>query len=523
MRERLELPPVEVNIRLLEVESRLASLLEETAAYPNDAVHEIVNAIEASGCDGYFTSKGDAQSRVKIEVLALDLAWVTPGPYKTWSSKGKQVCFCRHPSGPKRHDDTWYARSLQRYFGAANARSLLTLPFIYSRKSFVRVHWLTKLSPKRVGIKLGRIIKGGSVKVWMDRFDPIAAVSPRASSWSQRFQEYKTLILHELHRALPSYAANDAMLAWVYVGPGTKSDDGSPPPWGASIFLIFRFPIRAADAQRRLKQNVSLLLSNLHNALRNVAPVALGTRGEKQNLTQAWAHEFKNLTQDVAVISQLVRRKSSRNVLTSRRGASDLDEQALHLGIQALNAFCRVAYWLFSPNKGDPVPLIPDNGAQAFYHGLALAIRLIAPSRSGWEYSDLPSFEEILEFFNRTYNLRVRSIDRLVARLPVAFLLFFALEPVSNIEGKAGTVSIRIRRANNRVYLHQTAEERSGVGDTVKSASVEFLMSEVSRYCSAKLIDIDPIVRARTRKRTSSGNFMVERITTFTVHNIHCF
>ena len=523
MRERLELPPVEVNIRLLEVESRLASLLGETAAYPDDAVHEIVNAIEASGCDGYFTSKGDAQSRVKIEVLALDLAWVTPGPHKTWSSMGKQVCFCRHPTGPKRHEDTWYARSLRRYFGAANARSLLTLPFIYSRKSFVRVHWLTKSTPKNAMKQRRRIIKSGRVSIWMDRFDPVAAVNPKTSSWSQRFQEYKTLILNELHRALPSYDANDAMLAWVYVGPGNKSEDESPPPWGASIFLIFRFPIRAAEAERTLKQHVSMLLSNLHNTLRNVAPVALGARGEKQNLTQAWAHEFKNLTQDVAVMSKIVRANSHRSISKGAVTSKDLDEQALHLGIHALNAFCRVAYWLFSP-KSDPLPLMADDRAQAFYHGLALAVRLTGPSRTGWQYSSLPSSEEILTFFNRKYNLRARSIERLVAiHLPVAFLLFFALEPVRNIQNKTGSVLIRLRSANNRVYLHQTTEEPTRVAEVAKSDSVEFLMSEVNRYCSAKLIDIDPVVRARTKKRTPAGNFIIERITTFTVHNIHCF
>ncbi|MCU0784940.1 MAG: hypothetical protein MUF81_13035 [Verrucomicrobia bacterium] len=226
------------NGALLKLESSCVDLLQEPATTQQcgASLIQIVQALEGHSDESYFQIPSSSKKKQLLEVLALDLAWLSPGPFGTWSKTGKQAYYWlegSRRSSPEGH--SWYKRALRRYFDEPDARSLLSLPDIYTRPVFVRLERLSSQS----GSNKGRIARNRRSRKWdcaLDSFEPRTDIALSPTKWSHRFQTYKSCLERELEADFGTAYPGAAQLAWVYVSPGTFNEAGVPPPWGVSLY-----------------------------------------------------------------------------------------------------------------------------------------------------------------------------------------------------------------------------------------------------------------------------------------------
>lgn len=517
------------NDALFKLESSCVDLLQEPVTRQQCAalLLQIVQALEGHSDESYFQIPSSSKKKQLLEVLALDLAWLSPGPFGTWSKTGKQVYYWLEGSRSSSQEGTsWYKRALRRYFGEPDARSLLSLHDIYTRPEFVR---LERLSSRGSSNKCS-IARNRRSRKWdcaIDAFEPRTDTTLSPTEWSHRFQTYKSCLENELEAEFgPAYPVA-AQLAWVYVSPGTFNEPGIPPPWGASLFLVFRF--LSGSGNHTHNKESGLLVSNMFHALKTAAQKTLEVQRGKKNIAQTLAHEFKNLNQDVAVLSRAVRNQLDRLPPSTRRElvAIEAPISALELAAQATTAFSKAAYWLFSP-KRPGIELRRDAHCRVFRYSMYLAIRLLSLCRPKWRLVGIPPLNRIVDFFRKEFHLcSAQSPADLVADLSVSVMLFFALEPVRNIranhpDSDDDMIKVRLDVSKSCLRLRQTTFETQRSSGPEHSDAIEFLMNAIQAHCPWKLIDIDPDVQTKCFRTSQPNRFRVERVTSIRVLNIIC-
>lgn len=523
MTTRSPLPQLRPNIDLIEFEREVANVLGGSGG--GSALQKAAAAIERHGCDSDLVSSHGARGRTPVDVIALDLAWLSPGPTGTWSENGKQVCCClsapaHEPSG----SGTWYQRALDRYFKTPPGRSLLSFQDVYTRPAFVQMRWLNDhFEPEKRSPGPDPSMQPIYTS-WQASFRPEPETDQSVTNWGSRFQVYKTLMLEELTSELGGSYAENAILAWVYVSSGTQKEATLPPLWAASMFLLFRFP----GLEPPYDKSLDVLLSNLLNTLQTAGQRALEAGRVKRSLAQVLSHEFKNLNQDVAVLSELLRAAYLALPPSTRKqhmSTFKLRLDALHLAAQATTAFSKAAYWLAAPRL-DGIELRPDPECRVFRWILYLAIHLIAASRSTWQLVGIPPIGEVLLFLKKEYGQsEATPASGLLDDLSISLMLFFALEPVRNVRGVQPvrpTVELGVDVSSNEVRLLQTTYEPDPSTDSIPSVAVETLMQAIRDNADwlGPFIEIDSIVRANSYGTEVPNVFRVQRITTIRVHRI---
>lgn len=509
----------------------LAALLSQKST--ETSIANTVRAIEHHGCSTEVVAQGAGHEQAvgsMLEVLSLDLAWLSPGPFGTWSEDGRQACYCiSKTSLPDPSRLSWYRRALERFFGATNSRSLLTYPDIYTRPVFLQANPLggrgaaaaTEKNPPR-----GRLTASWSDS-WSGSFHPDPLPGQSAEEWEQRHDCFLTALREELEIEFGAGAASDAILVWVYVSDGVSQPEDPPPPWASSLFMLFRFKEQQGESATIIDHNLGLLMTNLLRALEEASRNSL-TEPAKHSIAQALSHEFKNLNQDIASLADILRTDFMNIPPMIRRGELETMRdhlEALHLAAQGSTAFSTAAYWLARPDWGDIELRADDEHNSIFKHVLYLAIRLIAATRPSWKLVGIPQIPEIVTFMDRRLGLNsYGSVTQLLSNRCVSIMVFFALEPVRNVRSNCRDypeVQIWVESAPGKVVLLQRTTEIGKDSSRRTSATVKALMQLArDNPLLAHFIYVEPEVTAEFIGSTRPNVFMAHRRTTIRVDQV---
>ena len=203
------------------------------------------------------------------------------------------------------------------------------------------------------------------------------------------------------------------------------------------------FPLTIGDKNRGKTQTwgdivdlVPVIESGIRSRLK-IAGLA------KANLAQAIAHEFKNLTSELAVISQDLQHKA--RMASSSSSDSKLRDLSSIVGIHGLqlNGISLALFELATPGSENRF-VASDDAVELVRAALRINLELRALTQSEFSVHDELSFEQAVGLMNRTYGRIVRQrrykptdplqlLVKLVNDSRVAFLLFATAEPVRNI------------------------------------------------------------------------------------------
>jgi hypothetical protein len=519
-----------VNEGLFTMEQQLTRLFTQEPDR-SDAISSLAASIEIHGCAEYLALDGrKCGNRTRISVLALDVAWLVPGP--DWiGSKGGQVCWSKQGRGDTQ---SWYHNVLDEYFNRPDAVSLLSIPDVFCRPMFVNFASLDRPSSRcNEGLSQCESRNEDEVETWNAPFDLRRSSECSPGPWTHYFERYCGVISDKLEEAHPEVDLESTMVAWVYVGPGRPGDDrrDSPPHWGASIFLVF-VAERKEHNQDPTLDHVNTLLSNLLRGLQNSAPAALGNRREKQSVVQVVAHEFKNITQEASIRAQDIKSRAiglSQSPLVDEgylRVARDeievLTKRAaiMNYSVQLCSAFALATNWLFS-TKPEESLMMGDPQNNHFIHALALTVRLVAAGLPRWTFDNVPTEHQILEHFSKQ-GIKSDKIENLTGNRSLSVMVFFALEAVRNMKANTPAdcdVQVAIHSEDEIVFISLTAPGKMPPnGGTVSSQSLASLVEEVRLHCPWPLIEIDPLVQYELIDQDR-----VRRTTGFRVYNIPPF
>lgn len=492
-----------------------------------EGMKHIVPVLESKACQtellcGYPGRKAGVST--SIEVLSLDLAWLRPGPFGTWSEQGQQACFCvQRPGGP-RGANAWYGRALHRFFSSNDRRSLLTYQDIYMRQSFIQVSRLGDvLGAAAAPTRAVRRENPLAPETWRTTFYPGRDAEQTCDEWRQRFEDFRIALTDELGPELGMAPVSAAILVWVYVSPGASDNSLAPPPWAASLFTVFRF--RTADPEDR---DLDLLVSNLVHALRTASQTALPAR-LKHDVAQALAHEFKNLNQDIAATSQLLLQEFKRCLPhTNSPGIDALHKRlaALDVAAQASTAISSAAYWYMSDTRDSIEFRAHEEAGAIFRHVLYLAMHVIAAKHESWTLRDVPDIGQIIRFLDARLGMRSRgSVTNLLSNRCVSLMLFIALEPVRNVRAQGGddaAVELWVETDGHCIALVQRSRQRGDANLPLRSRTVAAMMEFAQDHPSSigSSLHIDPDVTTTLSPTEDEGVFVAERRTTIHVHKV---
>jgi len=161
----------------------------------------------------------------------------------------------------------------------------------------------------------------------------------------------------------------------------------------------------------------------------------------KANVAQAIAHEFKNLTADLAVVAQDLERKA----WALDTPANVIGELAKVIGIQGqqLNGVSLALFELATPGAESRFEA-SDDSIYLLRAAVRIMLELRSMTQAGFAVEDTLSFEDSVALLRRTYGSSqprphrrrrdgLRVLARLINVMPVAFLLAAAAEPVRNV------------------------------------------------------------------------------------------
>ena len=515
---------------MLQLESACTELLRETAFESSESyrpyLDQMVRALEKHGDESYFVVDTAGSRPKAIDVLALDLAWLAPGPFGGWSEQGTQAyCWRVNDSSKSTTGRSWYQRALKTFFTGRDASSLLSLPDTYIREARVHWDWISEAEPAgskrrrgrgRSRPRLGRL--GFNAGPFQPRYDVVQT----PTAWEARFKTYKDSLGSEMQKEFGKAVLQGAVLVWVYLSPGNPKEDNQPPNWGVSLFTVLRL---ANTKSPKLQTGLGSLVSNIYNSLKSAAQKALEAKREQRNLAQALSHEFKNLNQGVVNLAYSVRNELTRLPPSVRKEMVRIESrlEALHLAAQATTSLCLGTYWLFS-TKDPSTTVKPDKNCRVFRHIMYLAIRLIAQSMPSWRLVGIPTESEILKFLRNHFDLPPGGeLADVVLDPPLAVMLFLALEPVRNIRGKTAeqTVYVSLAASTDTVTLTQTTTEREPPGSSeLKSYAVANLMQALDDYCPWDLVQVDPWTSIVSFATKNPGELRITKTTKIKVSNI---
>lgn len=513
-------------VELGQLEDTLSDILQgngnETRQINN--IHIAINAIEKLGCNtNYFyefIEKEETYSK-NIEVLFLDLDWISPGPVGKWSEKGQQACYCITNKTTSTLKVNWYKAVLKKYFNAQNQRSLLSYRDIFTRPEFFTIHYLDNNGHQnKLNSTEEILVSETNNEAWLDSFTPDPLSVQSTEEWTERFDLYVSLIQQGLNKEFGEKSIGNARLVWVYVSSGADKIGDDTPLWAASMFILYRLNPNKSNNN----PYESLFVSNLLRSLKGAAYKTLGRSYVNRYFAQALSHEYKNLNQDVAILSEQMM-DCFKDIPPSKRDNQFADfydrVQALHFAAQATTAISKATYWLAVPSlKG--IYFCENRASEIFQHVLYLAINLISITRNNWKLIDIPTLDETLTLLSHDLGLNKNS---LLSNLCISIMLFFALEPVRNIRNNYPLsvieVSVDLDLKENILKLHQNLSVKEIDSPIMRSASIEALMQTLndSNYKLRPFIYINPNVESKVEKQ-SEKYFIVKRTTTIKVYQI---
>ncbi len=161
----------------------------------------------------------------------------------------------------------------------------------------------------------------------------------------------------------------------------------------------------------------------------------------KENLAQDIAHEFKNLTQNLALKATTLHQRL-KSLDTECKQTQNLAKSVAIYGMQ-LNPVSLALYELASPDavkRFEP----SEDAISLLQAALRVMLELRAISEDGFEVVDDLNFDDAVELLRNTYGRQgkyayrhrgdtIAELGDLIELQPVVFLLFAASEPVRNV------------------------------------------------------------------------------------------
>lgn len=415
-----------------------------------------------------------------FEVLALDLATIFPAiPGKDTSRDpliGRQICFCK--SNGDFGASNWYSSALKEYFKKGTGGSLLTLSDVPKQR-----WWLLRLegfSEAPVTKNLGEEDTTKQNLFWKTKFNPYPK---KATQWENRFDEYGKTVFKHLQRTEPANVVNSSIIIWVYIGPSERTVEeisGLIPSWRLSLFIVLR-PLQFDQTtyghwlnDPQLRRHLSRAIERIHFYLQSSAYSELEFHrllGEAQmKASQAVAHEFKNLTQDISSLASLlyeefinsiysiIRRFPELNVFINEQLSAPLSRLNILSKLGRLTSAVALAtYWLTTRDMRRKISFVPDKDCKILCAAVFFAIAMYELVRKDWLVDDLEaSFKESCQILCNAYQKKNES--ELVEDLGFALLLFVVSEPVRNLRSSDNfrqEVSIRIEVRGKSLFICQ--------------------------------------------------------------------
>lgn len=312
-------------------------------------------------------------------------------------------------------------------------------------------------------------------------------------------------------------------LVWIYISPGTDKVEGIAPNWSSSIFMLYK--LKPENTNYNISENI--LLSNLRRSLKIATYKSLGKNNVQRQFARSLSHEYKNLNQDIAVLSEQL--LSDLKEIRPGRLKKEIKNveyriQALYYLSQETTAISKATSWMAHPTKNN-INFRNENAGEIFQQIVFLAINLIGYTRNNWNLINIPSIEDNRKNICVYLGLKERtSLTTLFSYLYVQVMIFFAFEPVRNIRSDLPSDQIEITTIldGNKLEIHQIllVNEEDEL-DSMRSSSVQRLMHLLNNSEGGvkPFIFITPNVTSKTLEQVDE-RFRVKRITTIMVNSI---
>jgi hypothetical protein len=491
-----------------------------------------------------------------FDVLALDLATVFPAlsgkglPIGSFS--GRQICLCKAPAGSDERNN-WYSRALQEYFQTEPGGSLLSFPEV--RRNYKR-WWVLKPDSDVGPLKTLNVSQTLTQELpWKSEFPATTRAIDHDSSeaaFQKRFDQFGEAVVRELAQIQSISDISATVIIWIYVGPSehqAKQIKNVAPSWGVSLFAVIRpIEFNASTTNHwmnnpQLQDCLLLAVNKLYLYLTSAAYKTLEYRRlldeAQMTASQAVAHEFKNLTQDISSLGSSLHDEFFDAIQKMRRQAKDeqiltdllttpLSRLSKLSTISRLTSAVALAtYWLTTPDARYSIILERDPACQIFDAAVHLVLAMCKETRQDWEIEG-PTLDQVCQTLQSVYGSA--DPNELVERLDVALLLFAISEPVRNLRSKDSShpkVFIHTEVRGQSLYICQKTFESIRPDDTETSRAasrVNRLLSAGSNLAggnlSEKFIALDETVRVVNLEKHSDKNFVVHRETRIDVFGI---
>lgn len=255
--------------------------------------------------------------------------------------------------------------------------------------------------------------------------------------------------------------------------------------------------------------------------------------------SQAVAHEFKNLTQDISLLGSHLYDEFYDAMQKMRRQAglkSDLTDilnpplsrlSKLSTISRLTSAVALATYWLTTPDARYSIVFRHDPACRIFDAAAHLVLAMCKETRLDWEVEG-PTVAEVCRTLESVYG--TEDQNELVERLDMALLLFVISEPVRNLRSKdpdRPKVFIHTEVRGQSLYICQKTFEsvRPDATESSRAASrVNQLLAAGTNLAGGsiaeKFVLIDETVRTVSFEEQPEGYFEVHRETKIDVFRI---
>ena len=222
----------------------------------------------------------------------------------------------------------------------------------------------------------------------------------------------------------------------------------------------------------------------------------------KANLAQAIAHEFKNLTSELAVISQDLQLKSRTSTMNSGSVLRQLSSVVGIHGLQ-LNGISLALFELATPGSERKFE-ISEDAPDLVRAALRINLEMRALTQVEFEVDDDLAFDQAVHLIYHTYGRRLgrqrrtktpdslQLLIKLINDSRVAFLLFATAEPVRNI------------RVFEQLQGQHISSVRAWTYNDVKTSEI-VLVQETTEACHAPRQSIKSRGSARVNRLLPSS------------------
>jgi hypothetical protein len=569
MSNKLTLIPVAGSISAVDTGQYLFDeLLQSSPDFADNAKDELLAFADILRAGGTRSSArqelglSQQQDTHIFEVLALDLATVFPSLQSGSAGgdlTGTQFCWCTGKAEDT-SEENWYRRALKTYFSTGQGGSLLADVRVQAERGR---WWLLRPYDKSPATGTAAAsatqTNSGAGVFWKDSFDPTPTRTVDPLDFQRRFHQYGEAVFDELKTLAAPAISTCATILWVFLGPGTSrstTPSEARSSWAASLFAVL-YPADPRKRRAEWHEDPQLQLSlakAVETTFFHLAFKAHETMAERvvfplyqMSMAQQVAHEFKNLTSDIAslgaslihefsaVRDELIVREHARPRRRSRSAAPvgqiyrDLFAaplarlRQLSTSSRLTSALAFATYWLAGKDRRYSIAFAPESRCEVFEATIHLAIALCKETRPNWDVQG-PQLEDVFNALTAVYP--ASDIGKLVERRDVALLLFAVIEPVRNLrsnntDSRQPEVFIRTEIAGSSIHILQTTTESRLPETKETSPAVAHINNMIfSAGLAEQFLHIDEAVRVIDVQSVREGAYRVTRRTTFTVFGI---